>query len=79
MSSLVLEQPNRRVAPPVEELAHRLQQELSSRLRGVQVEVAEQGVVLKGRVRTYYAKQLAQHMVMQRTDLPILANEIEVH
>jgi hypothetical protein len=34
--------------------------------------------VLRGRARTYYAKQLAQHAVMQATALPILRNEIEV-
>ena len=28
--------------------------------------------------RTYHAKQVAQHTVMQMTDLPIVANEIEV-
>ena len=27
---------------------------------------------------TYYAKQLAQHAVMEMTEVPILANEIEV-
>lgn len=36
------------------------------------------GVILRGYSRTYYAKQLAQHEVMQATELPILANEIEV-
>jgi hypothetical protein len=34
--------------------------------------------VLRGVTRTYYAKQLAQHAVMQLTDLPIHANEIDV-
>jgi len=33
---------------------------------------------LRGQVHTYYAKQLAQHAVMETTGLPILANEIEV-
>jgi hypothetical protein len=36
------------------------------------------GLILRGRSTTYYAKQLAQHTVMQVTRLPILANEIEV-
>jgi len=34
--------------------------------------------VLQGRTRTYHAKQLAQHAVMEITELPILANEIRV-
>lgn len=36
------------------------------------------GLVLRGRARTFYAKQLAQEEVMKQTDQPILANEIEV-
>ena len=36
------------------------------------------GLVLRGRARTYYAKQLAQHAVMEATGFPILANKIEV-
>jgi hypothetical protein len=38
----------------------------------------ERGVILRGRSRTFYEKQLAQHALMQITRLPILANEIEV-
>ena len=41
------------------------------------VRVAE-GLILRGHAHTYYAKQLAQHLVMQATDAPIVANEIEV-
>jgi hypothetical protein len=36
------------------------------------------GKALRGFAHTYYAKQLAQHAVMEATKLPILANEIEV-
>jgi hypothetical protein len=36
------------------------------------------GVILQGNTGTYYAKQLAQHTIMEVTSLPILANEIEV-
>jgi hypothetical protein len=61
-----------------EELAIQLQQHLSHRFRGLLVHVSDNGVVLRGRVCTYYAKQVAQHIVMRLTDLPILANEIEV-
>jgi hypothetical protein len=38
----------------------------------------EDGFVLQGRAPTYYAKQLAQHAVMEASDVPIKANEIEV-
>jgi hypothetical protein len=40
--------------------------------------VQDGGWILYGRARTYYGKQLAQHGVMQRSRLPILANQILV-
>ena len=40
--------------------------------------VVDKGLILRGYAHTYYAKQLAQHWVMEATRLPILANEIEV-
>jgi hypothetical protein len=55
-----------------------VQNRLSGRLRDFRVLVREKGLVLRGQVRTYYAKQLAQHAVMDRTEIPILANEIDV-
>jgi hypothetical protein len=51
---------------------------LGSRARHLRVVCRDDGVILKGSARTYYAKQLAQHSVMEITDLPILANEIDV-
>jgi hypothetical protein len=42
------------------------------------LEVGDGGIVLRGRARTYYAKQLAQHAIMTETALSILGNEIEV-
>jgi len=65
----------------VEEVArveNRIRHQLSGRLREFRLELRGAGVVLRGRARTYYAKQLAQHAVMAATDLPILRNEIEV-
>ena len=38
----------------------------------------DNGLILQGYAFTYYAKQLAQHAIMQATRLPILANDIEV-
>lgn len=52
---------------------------LSGRIRDLRLEVGERGVTLRGYARTYYAKQLAQHAVMEATDLPIVANEIWVY
>ncbi len=55
-----------------------LQARLGSRVRHVRVVCRNNGVILQGSAHTYYAKQLAQHLVMEITDLPILANEIKV-
>jgi hypothetical protein len=48
-------------------------------LRDFHLVLCENGLVLRGHVRTYYAKQLAQHTVMEASRLPIRANEIEVY
>ncbi len=62
----------------VGQIESHVQNRLAGRVRDFRVLVRENGLVLKGQVRTYYAKQLAQHAVMDRTGVPILANEIEV-
>jgi hypothetical protein len=55
-----------------------VREQLNSRLRDFEVVVTADGLVLTGRSRTYYAKQIAQHLVMNVSGLPILANRIEV-
>jgi hypothetical protein len=60
------------------DLALRLQEQLTRQVRGFQVQVEPPGIILRGRVTTYYAKQVAQHLIMRMTDLPILTNDIEV-
>jgi hypothetical protein len=59
-------------------LVTHLQARMGSRIRYLRVVCRYDGVVLQGRACTYYAKQLAQHSVLEITNLPILANEIEV-
>ena len=51
---------------------------LGRRVRDFVLVVTDDGVYLRGRAQSYYAKQLAQHAVMAATAIPILANEIEV-
>ncbi len=55
-----------------------VQARLSGRVRELRIQVRDHGLILHGQARTYYAKQLAQHTAMQASELPILANEIEV-
>jgi hypothetical protein len=59
-------------------LEARIQCRLGRRIRELQLVVVGRGLILRGRADTYYAKQLAQHAVMEVTELRILANEIEV-
>jgi hypothetical protein len=56
-----------------------LQARLGSQVRHLRVNCRNNGVILQGIARTFYAKQLAQHLVMEMTKLPILANEIQVY
>jgi hypothetical protein len=51
---------------------------LTGLLRDFQLAFRDEGLVLRGHVHTYYAKQLAQHAVMEASCLPIRANEMEV-
>jgi CheY-like chemotaxis protein len=51
---------------------------LGRRIRDLRVEVRADGLVLHGRAASYHAKQLAQHAAMAVTNLPLVANRIEV-
>ena len=61
-----------------ERLEAQLQGRLSGRIHDLRVLVRDEGLVLQGHARTYYAKQLAQQAVMEASPLPIRANEIQV-
>ena len=61
------------------QLEMRVRVRLGGQIRDFRVVCREGGLVLQGRSRTYYAKQLAQHVVMEVTSFPIIANEIEVY
>lgn len=62
----------------LDRIEQRIKCQLSGRLRGFSLKCGSDGLVLRGRTRTYYSKQLAQHAVMDATDLPIVRNDIEV-
>ena len=62
----------------LDQLEAHLRDRLGGRVFDLRLEVCGQGLVLRGHARTYYAKQLAQHAVMEATNLPILANAIAV-
>jgi hypothetical protein len=62
----------------IAQLETHVQSRLHGRVRHLRLMIRGCGLVLMGQAATYYAKQLAQHEVMEATTLPILANEIEV-
>jgi len=51
---------------------------LNGRVHGLKIMARGDGLVLQGHARTYYAKQLAQHTVMELSTLLIQSNEIVV-
>lgn len=62
----------------VTELEAHIQSRLGGQIREFRLVVVDKRLILRGHTHTYYAKQLAQHAVMETSRLPILANEIEV-
>jgi hypothetical protein len=61
------------------QLETRVRVRLGAHIRDIQVAWRDDRLVLRGRSSTYYAKQIAQHLVMEVTSIPIIANEIEVY
>jgi hypothetical protein len=64
--------------PELERLAAQVQSRLGRQVLDLRLLLQDDGLVLQGRARSYYVKQLAQHVVMQVTEYRIRANEIEV-
>jgi hypothetical protein len=62
----------------LEQLAERIMGRLGGRIRDLRLVPRGAGLALQGHSRTYYMKQLAQHLAMEESRLPIIANEIEV-
>lgn len=60
-----------------EYLVATIQKRLGNRIRDLRVLRSQYGVILQGRVPTYYAKQLAQQAILELGER-IAANEIEV-
>lgn len=67
-----------RTSQIIKELETQLQGRLAGRVRDLRLHLHDAGIVLRGIARTYYAKQLAQHALLE-AEVPVLANEIEVH
>ena len=62
----------------LDEIRSRLRSSSHPRLRHVECEYHEGIVILRGRVPTYYLKQLAQSVVLSHSKVEELVNQIEV-
>jgi len=62
----------------IEQLEALLRERLRGRVHGLRVLTHGDGVVLCGESDSFYGKQLALHVVMKATSLPIVANKIQV-
>jgi hypothetical protein len=60
------------------QLETHIKTQLGTRVRHLGVVYRNKGIIMRGRAHTFHAKQLAQHLVMKMTSVPILANEFEV-
>lgn len=56
----------------------RVQHLFAGRVRDFRVLIRDQGLVLKGRTRTYHARQLVRQAAIEAAGMPIVADELEV-
>jgi hypothetical protein len=71
-------QPMRDRADEAKAAVAHLETQLRSRLRNIRVIAEPDGVVIRGVANSYHVKQLAQHAIMRKFALPVVANEITV-
>jgi hypothetical protein len=62
----------------VDKLAEQVRCRLAGRVHDFRLFLRDNGLILQGHCHTYHAKQLAQHLVVASTYVPLLVNEIEV-
>jgi len=62
----------------IDQLVTIVQCQLAGRVSNLRLVMGEKGLILHGRTRSYYAKQLAQEVVMKVTAAPLFSNHIEI-
>ena len=62
----------------LEQLECLIRRDFAMRVHNFRLHACDKGLVLEGRTKTYYGKQLVQHALMDDTDCPIHANNIVV-
>lgn len=72
------------LAPPVDpweqvdRIERSIRNEFSHRVHNFHIQAFDDGLVLEGRTKTFYGKQMLLKAVMDATSLPILADRIVV-
>lgn len=62
----------------LEQIQQEIRRNLSLRVNNLRIRATNEGLILEGRTKSYYGKQMVQHAVMDATEFPILANNIVV-
>ena len=62
----------------LQHIEKKIRRQLAGSVRNLHLILNDNGLVMRGCVRSYYSKQLAQHAVMKLTNVRIRANEIQV-
>lgn len=62
----------------IHRVASRLHIRWGGQLRDLSITIRQDGLILQGRISTYYGKQMVQEVARQVSGLAIAANEIEV-
>ncbi len=62
----------------LQEIESHVQAQLGGQVQGLRLEWTPAGLVLYGRSRTYYGKQLAQSLLLDATIRRMCSNEIDV-
>ena len=62
----------------LEQIQHVIRSDFSLGIHDFRIRAVDDGLILDGRTKTYYGKQMVQHAVMDLTDFSILANNIVV-
>lgn len=73
-----LELPSHPSDVELDQIQRQIQCNLSMRIDNLRLRACEDGLVLEGQAKTYYAKQLVQQAVVHATGLRVPANNIAI-